>query len=55
MSRLFATLLLLLGATPLIGQTVTVRVRSDTGPIPGALVRLLDPTGAVRTDRKSVV
>lgn len=49
MSRLFATLLLLLGATPLIGQTVTVRVRSDTGPIPGALVRLLDPTGAVRT------
>ncbi len=44
-----AAVLLLLGTTSMAAQTVTVRVRNDTGPIAGALVRVLDQTGAVRT------
>ncbi len=30
-------------------QTISVRVRHESGPIPGALVRVLDPNGTVRT------
>ncbi|MHB1326653.1 MAG: carboxypeptidase regulatory-like domain-containing protein [Gemmatimonadales bacterium] len=48
MSRI-AAVLLLLGTAPVAAQTVTVRVRNDTGPIAGALIRVLDLTGTVRT------